>query len=316
MLALGVDIGGMSMKFAVVDGTGKVVSKIGSIVSENGKQEETALKLANAIIEYLDSEGYDKKDIVGIGVGAPGTIDSDRGLVAYSNNLVWENLELGRILREVTGLKAKIANDANAATLGEVKFGAGKKYKNAIMLTLGTGVGGGIIIDGEMYQGNLCAAGELGHITLDMNSKKQCTCGRYGCFECYASASALIAQTKEAMIENKDSKMWEIVDGDLNQVNGKTAFDGKLMGDETAIKVVENYVKYLGEGVLNYCNIFRPEAIIFSGGIANQRDNLLNPLKKYCAERVWGFPKTPAVDLLIAELGYQSGIIGAASLVL
>ena len=149
-----------------------------------------------------------------------------------------------------------------------------------------------------------------------MNSKIQCTCGRYGCLEAYASATALMRQTREAMLENKDSKMWELCDGDINNVSGKTAFDGKLLGDPAATKVIENYVKYLGEGVINFVNIFRPEVVIFSGGVANQKEALLQPLRDYANPRVYGYPRTPHVELMIAELGYESGIIGAASLIL
>lgn len=316
MLALGIDIGGMSMKFAVVNEKGEIVSKVGKLVTIKEIQEATAIKMVHAIKEFLKEEGFKKSDIAGIGIGCPGTIDSNEGIVRYANNLGWENFKLGKMLEEGTGLKVYIANDANAATLGEVKYGAGKKYNNAIMLTLGTGVGGGIVIDGKLYQGHMCAGGELGHITLDMFSPQLCTCGRYGCFEVYSSATALLRQTKTAMEADKNTKMWDLVDGDINKVDGKTVFDAKELGDKTAIEVVNNYIKYLGEGVLNYCNIFRPEAIIFSGGIANQRENLLRPLREYCKERNWGYSRTPEVQLLIAELGYESGIIGAASLIL
>lgn len=316
MLALGIDIGGMSMKFAVVNEEGKIVSNVGKLVTIKEPQEVTAHKIGAAVNEFLTKEGFDKSQIKGIGIGCPGSINTDTGLVNYSNNIEWEELELGKILEEDTGLKVLIANDANAATLGEVKFGAGKQYKNAIMLTLGTGVGGGIVIDGVMYQGNLCGGAELGHSTIDLNSKIQCTCGRYGCLEAYASATALMRQTREAMLENKDSKMWELCDGDINNVSGKTAFDGKLLGDPAATKVIENYVKYLGEGVINFVNIFRPEVVIFSGGVANQKEALLQPLREYVNPRVYGYPRTPSVELMNAVLGYESGIIGAASLIL
>ena len=313
---LGIDIGGMSMKFAVVNENGEVISNVGRFETIREVQEATALKLGRAVKNFLQDEGFDINEITGIGIGCPGTIDSANGVVNYANNLAWEKLALCEIIEKETGLPARVTNDANAAALGEAKFGAAKDYKFSVMLTLGTGVGGGIIIDGNLYEGNKSCAGELGHIVIDNNSPIQCTCGRYGCFEVYASATALIRQTKEAMQADSKSFMWKLVGGDINKVNGKTAFDGKEMGDVTAIKVVDKYIEYLGTGVLNYCNILRPEVIIFSGGIANQGDNLLNPLRKFCEEHVWGYDKTPAVELRIATLGYNSGIIGAASLFL
>lgn len=316
MLALGIDIGGMSMKFAVVNEEGKVISSVGKLQTIREVQEATALKIATAIKKFLKNEGYKISDIAGIGIGCPGLIDSKRGVVVYANNLFWENLQLADILTKETGLPVKVANDANAATLGEVKYGAGKKYNTALMLTLGTGIGGGVIIDGRLFEGHLSAGAELGHAVLDIRSPLRCTCGRKGCFEVYASATALIRQTKEAMEADRNSKMWDLVNGDLEAVNGRTAFDAKELGDKTAKEVITTYVRYLGEGVLNYCNIFRPEAIIFSGGIANQRENLLGPLREYCKTKHWGYSQTPEVELLIAELGYESGIVGAASLIL
>ena len=316
MLVLGIDIGGMSMKFAVVNEEGKVVTKVGKLETIREIQEATALKIAAAVKEFLKEVNIDIKDLAGIGIGCPGMINSETGIVRFSNNLYWENFELGPILTRETGLPVRITNDANAATLGEAKFGAAKNYKHSIMLTLGTGVGGGMVLDGKLFEGHESSGGELGHIVIDANSPIRCTCGRYGCLEVYASASALIRQTKEAMAADNKSIMWKIVEGDINKVNGLTPFLGKEAGDKTAIHVIDRYVEYLGIGVLNYCNIFRPEVIIFSGGIANQGENLLKPLREYCAKNHWGYPKTPEVELRIAELGYESGIIGAASLFL
>ena len=180
------------------------------------------------------------------------------------------------------------------------------------MLTLGTGVGGGIIINGELFEGNEGKGGELGHTVIVVDGEP-CSCGRRGCLEAYASASALIRETKKAMRLNKRSLMWKI-SPDIELVNGKLPFEAAKQGDATAIKVLDNYVKYLGEGILNYCNIFRPNVIVLSGGIANAGDFLFDRVNAYVKERNYGYKSTPKVKVVPAELGYDSGKIGAAAL--
>ena len=180
------------------------------------------------------------------------------------------------------------------------------------MITLGTGVDGGIIIDGKIFEGNLGKGAELGHSVLVLDGE-QCSCGRKGCFEAYASATALIRDTKRAMDKNQKSKCWEISEK-LGKVDARVAFEAERAGDEVGHQLVENYVKYLGEGCLNYFNIFRPEALILSGGIANEGEYLLSRLRKYFEDRNYGFQGTPKVDLLVSELGYDSGKIGAGAL--
>ena len=211
-------------------------------------------------------------------------------------------------------LPVKITNDANAAALGEKVFGAGKKYNNVVMITLGTGVGSGIIIDGKIYEGLNGKGAEIGHSCLIMDGIP-CTCGRKGCLEMYASATALVRQTKEAMELNKDSLLWE-ESKKQGKVSGRTAFEAAKKGDKTANEVVDNYVKYLSEGLLNVCNIFRPDCIVLSGGIANQGDYLINKVKDYCKKFDYGYPNSPVTEIKVAEIGYDSGIIGAACLFL
>jgi len=180
------------------------------------------------------------------------------------------------------------------------------------MITLGTGVGSGIVIDGKIYEGKKGQGAEIGHSSLFIDGIP-CSCGRRGCFEMYASATALIRQTKEAMLKNKESKLWAGIT-DINQVNGKTVFDAAKAGDETANKVIDQYVMYLSEGLLNVCNIFRPEVIVLSGGIANQGTYLTDKINAYLVKYEYGYPMSTSTDVKIAELGYSSGIIGAASL--
>ena len=312
MIAIGIDIGGTSIKGAGITKEGKVLKVFSMPVVKGDSQDATINKLIEAINNYIKEQDFKKEEILGIGLGVPGVMDTKAGVITYSNNLQWYDLPIVDLIEKGTGLKVKITNDANAAALGEAKYGAGKKYKNIIMITLGTGVGGGIIIDGKIFEGNLGKGAELGHSVLVLDGE-QCSCGRKGCFEAYASATALIRDTKRAMDKNKKSKCWEISEK-LGKVDARVAFEAERAGDEVGHQLVENYVKYLGEGCLNYFNIFRPEALILSGGIANEGEYLLSRLRKYFEDRNYGFQGTPKVDLLVSELGYDSGKIGAGAL--
>ena len=181
------------------------------------------------------------------------------------------------------------------------------------MFTLGTGVGGGIIIDKKLYEGNESKGAELGHAVLVLGGE-ECTCGRKGCIEAYCSASALIRDTKRAMLADTESKMWEYANNDINNVNGRTAFAMARENDESAMKVVENYVMYLSESIMNYCNIFRPEAFVLGGGICGEGKFLIDKVVAYCEKRHYGYQGTPAVKIITATLGNDAGIIGAAAL--
>ena len=270
----------------------------------------TIRKLAEIVKEYISAQSLEKK-IIGIGIGSPGTLDIKNGIVNYANNLGWNELHVADIMHETLPYPIRLTNDANAASLGEAKFGAGKAYETIIMLTLGTGVGGGIIINGKLFEGNEGKGGELGH-TVIVADGEPCTCGRKGCLEAYASATALIRDTKKAMQANKRSMMWKICP-DIDMVGGKVSFEAAKNGDEAAIKVINNYVKYLGEGILNFCNIFRPNVIVLSGGVANAGPFLFDKVNEYIKERNYGYKSTPEVKVVPAELGYDSGKIGAAA---
>ncbi len=311
MIAIGIDIGGTSIKGAAVDSNGRVYETFSMPFVKGEPGEITVKKLASIVKEYIASFDLEKK-IVGIGIGCPGTLDIKNGVVNYSNNLGWNNLPLVDIMHEQLPYPIRLTNDANAASLGEAKFGAGKSYETIIMLTLGTGVGGGIIIDGKLFEGNEGKGGELGHTVIVVDGE-QCTCGRKGCLEAYASATALIRDAKKAMRLNKKSLMWKI-SPDIDLVGGKVPFEAAKQGDPTAMTVIDNYVKYLGEGILNFCNTFRPNVIVLSGGLANAGAFLFDKVNKYVEERYYGYKSTPAVKIVPAELGYDSGKIGAAAL--
>jgi Transcriptional regulator/sugar kinase len=311
MIAIGIDIGGMSIKGAAVDSNGRVYEKFSMPFVKGEPGEVTIRKLAEIVKEYIAANGLEGK-IAGIGIGSPGSLDVKNGIVNYANNLGWNELPVAKLMQEVLPYPVRLTNDANAACLGEAKYGAGKSYETIIMLTLGTGVGGGIIINGKLFEGNEGKGGELGHTVIVVDGEP-CTCGRKGCLEAYASASALIRETKKAMRLNKRSLMWKI-SPDIELVNGKLPFEAAKQGDAAAIKVLDDYVKYLGEGILNYCNIFRPNVIVLSGGVANAGEFLFSRLNNYIKERNYGYKSTPEVKVVPAELGYDSGKIGAAAL--
>ena len=312
MYYVGVDIGGMSIKIGIVDGEGKILYS-STIVTEKITPELQIKKTANAIEELLKNSKIEKNQIKGVGVGCPGAITKE-GMVRSSSNLKWTYFPLKDLLEGHLGLPVRVANDADAAALGEFIFGEGKKYNNVIMLTLGTGVGGGIIINKKLYEGTNGVVAELGHISLRLGGHR-CGCGRRGCYEQYASATALIRQTKQAMNKDKDSFMWKLVDGDINKVDGKTAFLSAKAGDKTGKKVVEKYVSYIAEGLLDFCNIFRPDAFILGGGISKEGRYLTDKIVKYLDMMDYGYPGSPRAEVLTASLKNDAGIIGAASLV-
>ncbi len=313
MYYVGVDIGGMSIKIGIVSVKGEIL--FSSVIPTEKIAPELQIKiLANEIIDLIDKNNIVKDQILGIGVGCPGAINSNQGKVHYSSNLKWMDFPLRDLLEEYTGIKVRIANDADAATIGEIVFGAGKKYSNVIMLTIGTGIGGGIVINKKLYEGTNGVVAELGHVTLRKGGLK-CGCGRRGCFEKYASASALIRITKDFMLKNKDSKMWEIAENNIEKVNGKTAFLASKIGDTEGEMVVEKFVGYLFEGIINYCNIFRPDAIIIGGGISKEGSYLTDRIIKRLEKAHYGYPGAPRCDVITASLGNNAGILGAASLI-
>ena len=309
---VGIDLGGTFIKGGIVDDLGQIIVKDQNPTESEKGAGRVATNIANLAKSLLEKAGLNADDVEGLGMGVPGMIDSKNGNVIYSNNLKWKDFKIAEEVSSQTGLKVKIANDANVAALGEVKFGAAKEYDNAVMVTLGTGVGGGIVADGRLIEGNKSAGAELGHAVVVANGER-CTCGRKGCLEAYASATALIRDTKRAMEAHKDSKMWEL--GSLDKVTGKTAFDYKD-SDPYAKEVVDRYIQILGFGLTNFANIFRPEVILLGGGVCGQGDELVKPLQKIVDRDIFAGEVGPRVPIVIAELENSAGLLGAAVLVM
>ena len=305
---LGIDIGGMTVKGIIIDGNGKVLGE-GSVPTDSNKGAGVMCgNIAKLIAELMT--GVDKSEIVGVGVGCPGLIDSKNGVVVFAGNLNLKNFPLSEEIEKRCGFKVKLTNDANAAALGEAKFGAGSNYENSILITLGTGVGGGIIIDGKLFEGGKSAGTEIGHTVIVENGLK-CTCGRKGCFERYASARALMEQTKEAMEGNRNSEMWKGYD--LDTVSGKTPFE-YYESDLTAKLVVDKCISHLACGILNMANIFRPEVVMLGGGVSEQGEALTKPLQKIIDAELFGGTDYAPVKIVKAKLGSRAGAFGAAAL--
>ncbi|MBQ8690103.1 MAG: ROK family protein [Clostridia bacterium] len=309
---IGIDLGGTFIKGGIVDDLGNIVYSDKIPTGAEGGQDAVAKNIATLANMLLEKTGLSKDDVVGIGMGVPGMIDSEAGVVILSNNLKWYNFKIADAVSSLTGLRVKIANDANVAILAEVKFGIAKNKKNVIMLTLGTGVGGGIVANSQLIEGNLSVGAELGHSVI-IKDGEPCTCGRRGCLEAYASASALIRDTKRAMQAHSDSKMWEI--GSIDKVTGKTAFDYRDK-DIYAKEVVDNYISCLGTGIVNFANIFRPEVVLLGGGVCAEGDNLIRPLQEIVDREVFAKDAGPKVTVMIAALENSAGTLGAASLLM
>ena len=310
---IGIDLGGTFIKGGIVNENGEILISDKTPTEVEKGDKGVAANIAKLAKDLLLRQGVDIAEVEGLGIGSPGMIDSVEGNVVYSNNLGWENFRIcDELSRLLGGIKVKIGNDANVAALGEVKFGAARNYNSAIMITLGTGVGGGIVIDGKLVEGNKGAGAELGHIVI-VKGGEQCSCGRRGCFEAYSSATALIRDTKRAMEAHPDSKMWEI--GITSAVDGKTVFD-YAPTDTYAKEVLDSYIEHLACGLVNYANIFRPEVILLGGGVCAQGDNLIKPLQKIFDKEIYAGDKGPRVPILVAELENRAGLLGAAALLM
>lgn len=304
MYSVGIDVGGTTIKYGLVNDNNEIVSRrVLKTTSPQGIEP-----IVSEFKELLKDNNLNIDDIDKVVVGCPGIVNIDKGTTT-SHALCWDDLPLREILTKELGVKTEIHNDVNLATAAEVKFGSGKGYKNAVMLALGTGVGAGIIIDGKMYLGNQGMAAEIGHMVLKLDGVK-CNCGRRGCFQAYASASALKTQAIEKLKDNKNSSLYKAVDGKLDKINGEYIYKELVKGDKTTCEIVDNYIKYLSEGILSICNIFRPEVVLLGGGISNWGEVLTDKIKEYCKKEHYGYKNSPVVDIKIATLKNDAGILG------
>ena len=314
MYYLGIDLGGMSIKAGVCNDKGEILVKDTCVTVRTEDGDRILNDMAALCLKVIADAGLTVNDIEYAGVASPGSADSENGVIIYAATLPFLNYPLAHKLKEKTGIKkVYIDNDANAAAKGEATYGAAKGYKDSLFITIGTGVGGGIIIDGKVYSGFNFSGAELGHIVI-VKDGDECPCGRKGCLESYASATALIKQSKAKMQANKESAMWKLCEGDLDNVNGKTVFDAMLLNDETAKEIYKEYIEYLACGLVNFINIFQPEVLSIGGGISKQGDILIKPLQEIISREQYSRYSDKQTKIKIAELGNDAGIIGAASL--
>lgn len=296
-MILGIDVGGTNIKFGVTDDELNIVNRLTLPTNAHRGIDNVVNTIIYGAKQLMDATPYEK-----IGLGTPGGIDYERGLLISSANIPYDNTPIVKILGEALGVPVFIGNDANCATIAEARAGHGKSYKSFVMLTIGTGIGGGIVINGEPYLGATKSAGELGHVSIKLDGEI-CRCGIRGCFESYASVSALVKMAECATKEHESSLLAEkIAECGLN---GKTVFDASKLGCPVADEVIDEFINNLALGIINYQRIFDPEAIVLGGAITASSDRLLKPLINAA--------NVPC-PILISALGTDTGIIGAAAL--
>lgn len=311
MYYIGIDLGGTNIAVGIVDENNKIVVK-GSVPTKMPRSADAIMDdMADLAKSLLKDASISMDDVKWVGIGTPGTVNCETGIIEYANNLNFDNVPMVEMMEKRLGKKVYIENDANAAAYGEYKAGAAKGVRSTVVITLGTGIGSGIILEGKILHGFGYAGGELGH-TVIVCGGRECTCGRRGCWEAYSSATGLANLTKESMKEHKDSVMWKITGGNLDNVNGKTAFDAMRAGDKAGKEVVDKFITYLGCGLVNVINIFQPELLCIGGGICKEGDNLIKPLEKIIADECYNHHSTKQTKLCVAKLGNDAGIIGAA----
>lgn len=313
MYRIGIDLGGTNIAVGLVNEFCRIVVKKSTPTLAKRPSDEITSDMARLCLEVCAEAKTPITEIESIGIAAPGIANLDNGCVEYSCNLPFRRYPIAKKLASMLDIedsKIKIANDANAAAYGEAVAGAARGSKNSIMVTLGTGVGGGIIIDGKIFTGYNHAAGEIGHIVIDVDGP-QCGCGRKGCWEAYSSATALIRMTKEKIAECEKEGRYTIM-SEAERISGRTACEAMRAGDPAGKEVYDKYVKYLAAGLTNMVNIFQPEVISLGGGVSNEGQSLIDAIKPIVHKEQYGSGFLTPVELRIAELGNDAGMIGAA----
>ncbi len=306
----GIDLGGTNIKAGIVDGEGKLLNKVSIKTRAERAMEEIIHDMGQLAVDVIKDAGLEVKDIEAIGIGSPGTPDNDEGLLVYSSNLPFNKAPMRKLIREVVDLPVYIDNDANCAAMAEAVAGAGKGAKDSVTITLGTGVGAGVIINGRIFSGFNQAGSEFGHTVL-VSGGVQCGCGRKGCFEQYASASALARMTKEAAEANPDSLLNKVKE-DFGEWNAQIAFVAMKQGDKVAEKVIDSYTDYLADGLANAINTFMPEVLVVGGGVCGEGDPLLIPMREKTMSRPYFGPGVKKTRIELAQMGNDAGIVGAA----
>lgn len=310
---LGIDLGGTNIVAAVVNEKYEIISEAKNPTLCPRPWKEILDDVAKTALEAAKIANLEMSDFPFVGIGSPGVISVETGTVIAAVNLGFNNVPLTKYLSEKLKIPVILENDANAAAYGEFKAGKAKNTENFIAFTIGTGIGSGVVLDGKIYRGTNGIAGELGHSVIKLGGR-QCSCGRKGCIDVYASATGLITTTKEAMEANKESLMWQLSEGDIKKVTGITAFKAAKQNDKTALEVVNSYIEVLAAAITNIINTFQPDMITIAGGISKEGDYLLNPIKKLVEKESLKNSTKPFPKIEIAELQDKAGVIGASLL--
>ena len=313
MYRIGIDLGGTNVAFGLTQEDGTLIRKSSVPTKRELSADDLAAFMAQTVLAWLREIGIDESEILSIGMGCPGACDAQNGILLKTTNLPFRNTNIREIFGRYTKIPLYLGNDADCAALGEVTCGHAKGYRNSITVTLGTGVGGGVILDGKIYSGFNGGGGELGHMVIRTGGEP-CNCGRHGCFEAYASATAVIRDTVRAAKAHPESAIVRLCGGDLSRIDAKTAFDAMREGDPVGTEIVQRFIENLGEGIINFINIFQPEIILIGGGISKEGEFLLKPLREYVYRYAYGADFLPRTKIEKAQLGNDAGIIGAAML--
>jgi glucokinase len=312
---VGVDVGGTNVVVGLVPLEGGEVHALHSRPTQSQRGSEYVVALIVEMVEasiakVLAQTGGTRQNILGVGIGSPGPLDCATGVVIHTPNLGWTNFPLRDLVANALDLPATLDNDANCATYGEWWLGAGRDVHTLIGLTLGTGIGGGIVFDGEIYHGVSDAAGEIGHMTIDSNGRR-CNCGNYGCLEAYASGPAIAARAIEGIEAGVETVLVELVNGHLPAITAATVYEGVVQGDAYSNEVMKDTAKFLGAGIANLINILNPEMVVISGGVTRAGEHLFEPLRAEVRRRAFKSAEERC-RIVAADMPDRAGVVGAA----
>lgn len=311
MYYIGVDLGGTKIAAGVVNGEGRIIHKDSMPTGRTRKSEAIVNDICLIIKKLIDDSSIPTEEIHSVGIGSPGSLDRGQGMIIANFNLGFRSVRISDAIQKIIQVPVFLENDANCAAIAESIAGAAKDAEHAVIITIGTGIGGGIIINNKLYTGYNGAGAELGHIVIDLNGE-HCTCGRNGCWEAYSAATALVRQTKSMLEQYPTSKIWELIEGDVDRIDAKVAFDATKLGDEAGTKIIDNYINMFAEGLANIVNIFQPEVIAIGGGVSKEGENLLTPLREKMKDKTFFIGDLKSTRIVEAKMGNDAGIVGAA----
>jgi glucokinase len=315
---IGVDLGGTKIFAGAVsvDGTRahgmRTLATQADVGGADGVVDRIVGLIEDVILDTIKETGATREDFLGVGIGAPGPLDREKGIVVVAPNLGWRDFPLRDRVSSRVKLPATLDNDANCATVGEWWLGAARGGNTVVGITIGTGIGGGLIINGELYHGASDVAGEIGHTTIDVNGR-HCKCGNYGCLEAYASGPAIATRAREALVrEDTTSSLPSMVDNQLDRITAETVYDAAKKGDALANEIVRDTARYLGAGIATLLNVINPDVVVIAGGVTRAGEALMGPLRAEVRRRAFN-PAVKAARIVLAELPGTAGVVGAVA---